>query len=100
MTDKLVIKEMTRSDLEDLLNEAETTAKLAGFKSMDEMENYKVNASSGLIKFGGSFAQPLGYALAHADWVNTAKILMTFRDECNEHAALYIKWLEKRKETE
>lgn len=99
MKDNTIIKEMTEEDIENLTREYNLVAKLSGFESGEAMDNFKVNASCGLIKFGGSFAQPLGEALAHADYINTAKILRTFRKECHEHAMLYVKWLEQRDKT-
>jgi hypothetical protein len=98
MTDNIEIKEMTKDDIRKLEAEHTLVAIFSGFESSIDIENFKVNASCGLIKFGGSFAQPLGHALAHADHINTHKIIKAFRKECDEHAALYIKWLEKRSE--
>ena len=59
------------------------------------MENFKVEAAEGMIKFGGSFTSNLGGALIRADTINAAKIIKMFRKECEEHATLYKVWMEK-----
>lgn len=91
-----IIEPMTVEDVEEFIQECDIDAKLAGFESMEEMDTLKVDASCGMIKFGGSFMNYLGHALANADSRNTAKILRAFRNECYEHAVLYVKWLMKR----
>lgn len=90
------IKEMTEEDIQDLLLEEEMIAKLCGFETVDEMYQFKMEACEGMIRFGGGFTQPLGYALAHADSKNSAKILRTFRSMCEEHAALHRKFMATR----
>lgn len=96
MTNETIIEPMNEEDIKRFIQECDLAAKLAGFDSREAMDNLKVNASCGMIKFGGSFTHFLGHALAHADSENTAKLLRAFRNECHEHALLYVKWLEKR----
>ena len=96
----VTIEPMTKEDIDDLFAEADLIAKMAGFKNHHAMENFKINASLGLIQFGGSFAKPLGHALAHADVHNTFKIISTFREMCKEHADLYIKFMKNRDEAQ
>lgn len=101
MSDKITIKEMTKEDIENYLAGCEGWAKAADFSDFEAMSDFKVDASSGMIKFGGGLVHYLGHALARADAKNTAKLLITFKEECTEHANLYRKWLANRnKETE
>ncbi len=86
------IKEMSEEDLTQYLLEHEIKARVAGFETSEEMDNFKVDASLGMIKFGGTFTHFLGQALARADSNNTVKIFRAFREDCNHHAALYKKW--------
>lgn len=65
-------------------------------KLIMERETFRYNAQEGMIKFGGSFVHALGHALAHADSSNTAKILRTWPDYCEEYAALWLKFMENR----
>ncbi len=94
------IKEMTKDDIIEMLLDAELSAITAGFNSHEAMENFKVDASLGMIKFGGSFTHNLGHALASADSKNTAKILRAFSDDCTHHAGLYRKWVGNRQKEE
>ena len=97
--DNIVIQEMTAEDVENLYREHEIRSRIAGFGSIEEMESFKVDASLGMIKFGGSFTEYLGHALAHADSSNTMKLIRAFRDVCEEHARLYRQWRENRSES-
>lgn len=90
------LQEMNGEDLAEYIYSEELKAKIAGFASKEEMDNFKVDASSGMIKFGGGFAHFLGHALARADGTNTVKLLRAFRDECTHHAELYRKFLSNR----
>lgn len=94
----VTIESMTPEDLEQIFIEHDILATLCGFKNGEEMENYKVDASLGMIKFGDSFTQYLGHALAHADSRNTSKIIISFRAICDEHRELYIKFDKERNE--
>lgn len=86
------IKEMSEEDIANLMLEHEIKSRVAGFESAEEMDNFKVDASLGMIKFGGTFTHFLGHALARADSNNTVKILRAFREDCTHHAELYKKW--------
>lgn len=92
----ITIKPIIKDDITEMLLNAEIAAVCAGFESHEAMENFKVDASLGMIKFGGVFIHTLGHALAHADPRNTAKILKAFLEDCAHHAGLYRKWLENR----
>jgi hypothetical protein len=94
----ITIEPMTEKDIDNFIMQAETVARLSGFQSLEEMDRFKVDASEGMIRFGGGFAKPLGYALVHADSFNTAKLIEAFRDICNEHAQLWRKFIAKREE--
>jgi len=90
------IKEMTEEEVNALLIELDLCAINAGFKSGEEMDNFKVDASSGMIKFGGGFTHFLGHALARADRLNTVKIINAFRSDCEHHAELHKKFMRDR----
>ncbi len=94
----ITIEEMTREDLDNMMNDYECSAIKAGFANSKALELFKYNASMGLIKFGGSFSEPLGHALACTDMHNTVKLINAFREECTEHALLYLKWNSNRDE--
>jgi hypothetical protein len=96
MTGNILIQEMTREDVENLYREHNIRGQLAGFASGEEMDEYKYHASMGMIKFGGSFAEALGHALAHADSGNTLRLIRAFRDVCDHHAGLYLEYLKNR----
>lgn len=90
------IKEMSELDIEYLLLEEKKQALLLGFKDIEDYYDFKAHAAEGLIRFGGGFAQPLGYALAHADSTNSFKIITNWNDECVEHAELHKKFIANR----
>lgn len=94
------IEPMTKENIENMFKNCELLASILNFPSYEAMEKFKINASLGMLKFGGSFLQGLGNALAHADSMNTAKIIRSFFSECKEHANLYIKWLANRGQDE
>jgi len=94
----VTLEPMTPEELEQLIIEHDILATLCGFKNGEEMENYKVDASLGMIKFGGSFTHHLGHALAHADSRNTSKIIISFRAICDEHRKLHLDFIKKRNE--
>ena len=48
-------------------------------------ENEKYFVCKGMKAYGGSFVQALGEALSHADYINTAKIKLTFNEYWNEY---------------
>ena len=96
----MTIKETHEDNLMNYITMQDDISKLLGFSDINEMEKFRLNAQQGMIQFGGSFARALGYALTHADSVNTYKILKIFRLECEEHAELHIKIMEKRKDQE
>jgi len=83
-------------DIETLFAEYKIGAYYCGFDSVDEMEAFKVEASQGMIRFGGSFTQYLGYALAHADGINTSKIIRAFRPMCEQFREMHLKFLRER----
>jgi hypothetical protein len=83
-------------NLGDVLISYEMCAGLAGFKSTREIEQFRHFACEGMIKFGGSFTQGLGHALACADMVNMTKILRYWKVDCKKHADLYLRFLEKQ----
>lgn len=90
----ITITEMTAEDIRDICAAEELGAIFLGFENIRELEEFKINAACGMIKFGGSFARPLGEALSHADSNNTAIIIKGFRMMCEEHADLYLKFRE------
>ncbi len=55
---------------------------------MENLETEKYFVSLGMRKFGGSFVQCLGEALAHANPQNTRKIKETWPDYWKEYAEL------------
>lgn len=57
-------------------------------KKVENLETEKYFASNGMRKFGGSFVKALGEALAHADPVNTKKIMITWPDYWKKYADL------------
>jgi hypothetical protein len=59
-------------------------------------EEFKFNATNGLLKFGGSFAQALGTALAVADTKNSTKIMRYWLQECEHHAILFKMFVAKQ----
>lgn len=87
---------LTEDDLRALEYQAEILAKLCGFQNNNEMQEFRLNAQMGMIRFGGSFSQSLGHALAHADSENTSKIIRNFRDVCESHAKLHLKFMANR----
>lgn len=97
---EIIIKEMTEEDLKIMELQHDFCGQWCGFKNGEEMDNFKVDASQGMIRFGGSFVHHLGHALAHADSSNTAKIIKAFQDVCKEHAMLHLKWMKKRNKGE
>ncbi len=86
-------------DLETLFAEYKIGAYYCGFDSVEDMEDFKVDASQGMIRFGGSFTQYLGYALAHADGINTSKIIRAFRPMCEQFREMHLKFLRERSES-
>ena len=86
----LQIKEMSHEDLKAMMIGHEVNAIEAGFKDSEEFENFKYNASMGMIKFGGSFTTYLGEALARADMYNSKRLINAFREMCEHHAKLFI----------
>ena len=88
------VVELTKNDLDEIMTSYNLAAMLHGFEGYKELEQFKYHAAEGLIRFGGSFAGALGNLLAVADSRNTFKILKVWRDELQEHADLYIKYLE------
>lgn len=93
---EIVIKEMTEEEVKEMLKACDFQANMLGFDSMDAMNDFKVDVSLGMIKFGGGFAHFLGHALANADLKNTLIILTYFSNDCAHHAALYRKSLKNR----
>ena len=96
MYDEIIITEMTKEDLEQLELEHKAVAFMCGFTDSENFENFKVDASLGMIRFGGGFTHHLGHALAHADYKNTAKIIKAFPGMCAKHALLHKKFMEER----
>ena len=92
----VVIEELTDADFSTMMASYDLQAAMHGFRDHRAVEEFKHNAASGLVKFGGGFAAPLGEALAHADVGNTFRLIIAFRDMLEEHAALYIQYLKNR----
>jgi hypothetical protein len=85
------MKPITNEEIEDYIATHLAYALLTGFSSSEEMEDFKVEASLGMIRYGGSFARHLGEALARADSGNTAKLIKAFRPMCEEFREKYRK---------
>ena len=60
-----------------------------------ELEEEKYFVSLGMKARGGSFVQALGETLSHADYINTAKIKLTFNEYWNEYLEIGKKLLYK-----
>lgn len=91
------MKTMTKEDIDELVEEHERIACSSGFETYEVLRIFQCDAAEGMIRFGGSFTNSLGHALAHADVGNAAKLINAFREMCLEHAASHRKWLENRK---
>jgi len=87
---------MDMEKIENDLHELQAV-KLLGYMSMDHFEEFKFDATEGLIRFGGSFAEALGRTLAHADHLNARKIMRYWLHECEQHAILYRMFIAKQK---
>ncbi len=99
-TNNIEIKELTDEDLSEMEMEYYRKAMLLGYSSYDALSFFGYEAAQGMIKFGGSFAHALGMALAHADPINTMKIVKAFNYTCQEHAELYREWFKNRSKKE
>ena len=86
------IKELTRDDIDEMMQEHLVRAQCLCLESVGALEDYKYNAAHGMIKFGGSFVNFLGQALMRADSKNTLKIISSFRDYCDKYAPIYKQW--------
>jgi hypothetical protein len=87
----LVLQPMSEEQVEEMIARQHAYAMLSGFSRIEEMEDYKVEASQGMIQFGGSFTHCLGHALARADSGNAATIIRAFKPMCDEFRELYLK---------
>jgi hypothetical protein len=90
------IEPMTKEDLQIRLVDHQIKASICGFDTIEQMDDFKVDASIGMIKFGGGFTHFLGQALARADSENAMKIIKMFRSMCDHHADLYKKFMRNR----
>ena len=90
------IIEMTEEDIDNLMSEHIHVMQTMGYLTMEAFEQSKYHAAEGMIRFGGNFMKNLGYALAHADVYNAAKIKSCWRSEWAEHAMLHRAFMAKR----
>lgn len=96
MSEGIEVTPMTEEDLEQVYFEESLLAHVCGFKTTDEYYDYKYHAAEGMIKFGGSFTHMLGHVLARADSKNSAKVIRTWRKDCDHHAELHRKFMSNR----
>jgi hypothetical protein len=95
---EIKLEPMTDEEIEGYILACSYHAMSAGFKSDDEMTSYKIEAAEGMRKFGGIFTHYLGFALAHADSENTAKLIKAFYPMCDEFREMFLDWMRKRGE--
>lgn len=86
-----VLHTMSEEQIEEMTARHHIYAMLSGFSGAEEMQDYKVEASQGMMQFGGSFTHCLGNALACADSENAAIIIRAFKPMCDEFREQYLK---------
>lgn len=84
---------------EEIENQLEERSHILNVLGMDysAYEEFRLNVTNGLLKFGGSFSQALGTALAVADNNNAAKIIRYWHQDCEHHAHLFRMYVAKLK---
>ena len=66
-------------------------------ENVNETDNFIFYAYEGLIRFGGSFANALGFLFGCSDSENKKKIYIMWFNELIEHACLFVTWCEKNR---
>jgi putative heme iron utilization protein len=81
--------------IENQLEERKQISESLGFMDLQHYEEFKESAANGMIRFGDSFIQVLGTALAIADGKNARKIMRYWHDECETHGLMQKMYLAK-----